>query len=365
MITIVDTTPPAIRCPADDTICNVDFPVQLGATWTDNCSEGGTIYATPTNIRLREDGCAELADYVFNVTDDCGNPATETCTITREFDKYENCETMFGRYAPNNECFITDDRVDFSRWGWTNQISPQDAGAEPYVFNLYAGAAHCDYENKGSEVGAALVSYIDGEIYITYNLTGNYVMNQAHIYVGCDPYPTKGGKKGGYTVAPGQYNYNPGTGLDYVQNFTVGPIDATGDVHVIVHGVVCEATCRCSVSEGPFNYDPETNSGSPEGCEDTARLAVPEPVDFIAYPVPFDESITVKYIYEYDTNVIVEIFDTKGTLVKRILNDRYVKGTEQETLIDISKTANQSLIIRLTTNRGSRSKQAFSSSEKR
>ena len=88
-------------------------------------------------------------------------------------------------------------------------------------------------------------------------------------------------------------------------------------------------------------------------------------VDFTAYPVPFDESVTVKYEYEYDTNVRVDVFDTKGALVKRIMNDRYVKGTEQETFIDLSDTANQSFIIRLTTNRGSKSKQAFSSSPKR
>ena len=87
--------------------------------------------------------------------------------------------------------------------------------------------------------------------------------------------------------------------------------------------------------------------------------------DFTAYPVPFDDSITVKYKYEYDTDVNVEVYDTKGSLVKRIVNDRYVKGTYQETFIDLSRTANQSLIIRLSTNRESSSKQVFSASDKR
>jgi hypothetical protein len=261
---------------------------------------------------------------------------------------------MFGRYAPSNECFIP----DFRRWGWTNEISPQDEGAEPYVFNLYAGAAHCDYENKGSEVGYASVSYVDGEIYITYNLTGNYVMNEAHIYVGCDPYPNKNGS---YTVAPGQYNYNPGTGLDYVQNFTVGPIAASGDVHVIVHGVVCEATCRCSISEGPFSYDPDTNSGDPEGCGE-AQEPVAKAVDFKAYPVPFDQDVNIQYSFDYDTDINIEVFDMKGALIRQSENTRYIKGTVETSKINLSRLDNQMYFVRLTTKAGTVVKKIVSSS---
>ncbi len=353
-----DSTPPTIyEVPEDYEVCNGTAPESITLNWDDNCGESGQV--TGNKTLTGSDTCSRTYTYTFSQSDRCNNNTTEEVNITETWDEYQNCETMFGRYAPSNECFIP----DFRRWGWTNEISPQDEGAEPYIFNLYAGAAHCDYENRGSEVGTASVSYLDGEIYVTYNLTGIYVMNQAHIYVGCDPYPIGG--NGSITVAPGQYNYNPGTGLDYVQNFTVGPIYADGDVHVIVHGVVCEATCRCSTSQGPFDYDPETSSDEPEGCDEPEPVVEARSVDFTAYPVPFDNEVNIKYSFDYETDVTVEVYDIKGSLLRTSINKNYVKGTQDKTTLDLSRTANQLFFVKLTTSNGTVVKKIVSSSLKR
>ena len=242
VITIVDTTAPVITCPEDNTICEEDFPSILYANWTDNCSAGGTIEATPSNIRYSDDMCAELADYVFNIADDCGNPATKTCTITREFNKIENCETAFAvsttenSVDENSNCFRDDD--DFRRWGWTNYFECEGT----YELDLYAGAAKCDL-GRGTLVGNVEVDYNNGYVTVTYNINDGYVMNEAHVYIGCNPYPI--GSGGAETVAPGQYPFNP-SNLGYVTSYSVGPISATGGIYVIAHAKTCEVVCECS-----------------------------------------------------------------------------------------------------------------------
>ena len=39
-------------------------------------------------------------------------------------------------------------------------------------------------------------------------------------------------------------------------------------------------------------------------------------LDFMAYPVPFDRDVNVKFNFEFDTDVTIEVHDTRGLLVK-------------------------------------------------
>jgi len=183
-------------------------------------------------------------------------------------------------------------------------------------------------------------------------------MSEAHIYIGCDnKYPNIDGTP---TVAPGQYTYNSGA-LDHVYNYKVVFTNVTAPFWIITHAVVCEEVCRCDDDRG--------NGGSHEGgdaaCTKDKVSTETARVDFTAYPVPFDKEVTIKYSFDYDTNVKIEVFDIKGALITSDINYNYVRGTQDKTRIYLSRAANQLFFVRLTTSNGTVVKKIVSSSLKR
>ena len=84
-------------------------------------------------------------------------------------------------------------------------------------------------------------------------------------------------------------------------------------------------------------------------------------IDFKAYPVPFDNEVTISYVFDYRTDVTVEFFDTKGLLVNSITESRYVAGSTGRTKVDLSNTPSQVLYVKLTTNKGTVTKKIVSS----
>ena len=350
---MVDTTDPVISAPEDGEVCNGPVPEFLDATWTDTCSEGGDLRAYP--VLVSEDNCTKTYEYVFTATDCAGNQATETVTYIRTDDKWQNCETAFGVFTDgetvgeDSRCFRED---GFNRWGWTNSISPDNT----YTLQLYAGAGKCDL-SKGTHVGTATIDYTGGYVTVNYNITTpGYAMSEAHVYIGCDPYPTKNGE---ITVAPGQFNFNPG-GLDHVYSYQVGPIAATGELYVIVHAVVCEEVCRCSVSQdnGGTSFSGEVL----EDCKVDSTTEFGRTVDFTAYPVPFENEVNIKYQFDYETSVQIDVYDVKGTLVKQAMDANYIRGSVGRTTLDLSKQDNQMYFVRLTTKEGTVVKKIISSS---
>ena len=276
------------------------------------------------------------------------------------------CETAFGvaitggAVDSESSCFSDG---GFRRWGFTNYIAEHGE----YMLELYKGAGQCDLD-KGTYVGYVKVDYTsDGNVDVSYHMEGDYGMSEVHLYVGCDQYPKK--KNDSYTVAPGQYTFKK-SDLVHARNWYSPDITATGGFFVIAHAVVCGE----SIPEGSYIPPSPFEGGSFEGfvnagCEIIEPVAEPiassQTAEFTAYPVPFDEEISVKYNYDFDTSVKVEVFDTKGALVRSMLNTRYVKGTDGITRIDLSNTANQMFYVRLTTNKGSSTKGVNSSSPRR
>jgi len=320
-----------------DPLCNDDFPSILYADWTDNCADGGTISATPTNITTT--GCGETADYVFTKTDDCGNSDTETVTVERSIDLFENCNTAYARFEEGpNVCFLVD---GFSQWGWTNNIENEGV----YTMPLYAGAAGCDL-NNGSQAGEVTVTYAGGLVDVEYNLFAGYVMHKAHIYIGCEKYPTL--PNGKPTVAPGQYTFDLGS-LDFVTNYTLEDVEVDGPFWIIVHAVTCEETCRCSISQDEGGT--QTTSESIDCTDDSFEWDWS--LEFDVYPVPFDGVFTVDYTFEYDTDVTIVVYDIKGILVRNIMISDYVKGTNAKTKIEMREISDEILFVKLKTNRGS------------
>jgi hypothetical protein len=318
-----DVTPPVINAPADYTVCMVPLPLTLTATWTDNCSAGGNL--TATGVLFSQTECTTTFAYTFTATDDCGNTATKTVYVTRETEVYENCETMFARYDINSRCFLED---GFNRWGWTNKFSPR---AEPYTLTLYAGAAQCDVA-KGTEVGKVIITYFGGNLKVEYVMYQGYTMSEAHVYVGCEPYPKLGNNQ---TVAPGQYTFNKSS-LGNLSGMTVNFTNVTGDIYIIVHGVSCEEKCSCTVSNnsngGVKIFDSvnlKLNCASPSATVESGSKGKQASVIITGqlietglnvYPNPFNNFVNFEFVSSRNATARLEIFDMLGQRITTLMD---------------------------------------------
>jgi hypothetical protein len=90
------------------------------------------------------------------------------------------------------------------------------------------------------------------------------------------------------------------------------------------------------------------------------NISEEEESSFSVFPIPFDHEVTVRYAFDYDTKVILEIFDAKGALVQQIIDNLYSKGVQQQHKIDLTKANYQFLVIRLTTDRTVETKKVIS-----
>jgi len=85
---------------------------------------------------------------------------------------------------------------------------------------------------------------------------------------------------------------------------------------------------------------------------------------FTIYPVPFNGEVAVKYSFEYETDVTIEVFDLKGALILKVENKNYRKGVYFEEMLDLSNTSDQLFLVKLTSNRSVAIKKIVSSSLK-
>ncbi len=86
-----DMTAPAIVDIADYQLaeCNAPWPALLATTWTDNCGVNGLTSGSLNSnagVNVIVDACIQTRLYTFTATDDCGNIATQTVTVSRKYD---------------------------------------------------------------------------------------------------------------------------------------------------------------------------------------------------------------------------------------------------------------------------------------
>ncbi len=98
-------------------------------------------------------------------------------------------------------------------------------------------------------------------------------------------------------------------------------------------------------------------SSNPQGPE---RGISDSKVTFDVYPLPFANELTIRYTFDYNSPVQVEVYDLKGALIQKA-ND--VNGNmNKEYKIDLSnvRESGQIYILKVTTNRGSEIKKIVS-----
>lgn len=82
---------------------------------------------------------------------------------------------------------------------------------------------------------------------------------------------------------------------------------------------------------------------------------------FDAYPVPFKDQLTIKYKFDYVSDVKIEVFNSRGTLVLT-KNDTNVYLNKEIALdLKLNRGKEQMYVVKVTTNRGSTSKKVMSS----
>ena len=285
--------------------------------------------------------------YGVTVTDT--NGCTTSCNVEITEPELGADETAFAKNNNDSECFIDN---GFDRWGWSNYFANEGI----YTLDLYAGAGQCNLDN-GVLAGNVIIDYSNGEITATYNLFDGYVMTELHLYVGCTPYPLK---RKNETVAPGQYPFNV-EDLNRVSTYTIGPIDVSnleGGIYVIAHAVTHELInselCPTEDNGGVF-----TPTRAVKACTNGQRVTENSNLEetiqsdmtthFKVYPVPFENEININYALTYDTEVVIEVYDIRGRLIREFRNLNYSKGIKTTMKIDLSRVNTQLLFIRLTT----------------
>src|SRR5690606_15567774 len=226
------------------------------------------------------------------------------------------------------------------RWGWSN--GPLTANLD-YTFQLIAGAGQCRL-NNGIVVGEVFVSYSDtGDMHINYILNEQtsqtyYQLESVHVYLGCDQFPEQ--------LAPGQMPYTTSS-IDGFSAEIIIPESEISAFNCTQFYFIAHAEVRiCSTS----TFAEKTHK-TEEDLFDKSTFSV--------YPVPFEESVTVACMFNYDTSVTVEVVDIQGRIVFSSESNNYKKGFSYSLNISLNPE-NKILFVRVKTAKESHIKKILS-----
>ncbi|WP_159039857.1 SprB repeat-containing protein [Christiangramia fulva] len=311
-------------------------------------------------------------NYFVSAVSTFGCPGNDLVTL--EVPQCLTCETAFAKDEYLSNCFLDDPVLNSERWGWTNLYEK----GQSYTLNLYEGADHCD-ATTDRKVGQVEVIPNGDLIDVTFTVNDNHIMSSVHLYVGCDPYPSK--KQKGqyeYTVAPGQYNFNAKGDIGYRKTYSIKGIEITQDTYyLIAHIDVCTSETQGYIEElraaddgtGSTTYNGrqaemascDVTGTNGRNSKTSAQLTLSststqsltetsEPIFKVA-PVPFSDQLNIGYIFDYTSDVTIEVFDMNGRLLKTY-RDKAVNSDSMSTFNVTFRTfTGQQFILRMTTDR--------------
>ncbi|MCP9201609.1 T9SS type A sorting domain-containing protein [Gramella sp. GC03-9] len=277
------------------------------------------------------------------------------------------CETAFAKDASSSSCFdqYPDLIPNDNRWGWTNYYE----SAGDYTLDLYAAAGQCDI-SKGALVGEVnIYDNGDGTIDVQFLADPGYIMSSVHLYVGCEPLPyKKKGKNYEYTVAPGQYPQNPNGNIGYVTDYTIEGIEVSGSFYVIAHVDICTSEDPDLISEirsesVPVNYTLHKRFSSMQTCinsngpskssTELTQTSLSEPSEplFSIAPVPFRDVLNIGYLFDYTSDVTIQVFDLNGRLLTTYTDTAVNSDSVSTFSVDFRTKPNQIYIVRMETDR--------------
>ncbi|CAK8724001.1 hypothetical protein KKHLCK_13520 [Candidatus Electrothrix laxa] len=147
-----------------------------------------------------------------------------TCPIDTAPPPVEKTCSTETAYALGDQTFI-DLGITNSRWGWQVTVNDGDDFTTP----IYAGAGQNDI-TKGTEVGELAVSYLNGELTVTYLMLNGFVMEDLHLNVSEDDL---------VSIAPGHYTVvEEGLANGEETEFTYTSYETAASINVVAHAVV-------------------------------------------------------------------------------------------------------------------------------
>ncbi|MGO4817957.1 T9SS type A sorting domain-containing protein [Flavobacterium sp. W22_SRS_FP1] len=93
----------------------------------------------------------------------------------------------------------------------------------------------------------------------------------------------------------------------------------------------------------------------------TSKTVDIELAGFTASPVPFKDQLTVKYDFDYQSDVKIEVFNSQGNRVLSKADTNSYLGKEVRLNLDVNRGQEQVYVIKLTTNQGSSTRKIMSS----
>ena len=335
----------------------------------------------------------ELGEFSISATYNLENKACiKTVNIIITVTDCLNCDTAFARPAGEDSgtdqsyCFIDEippygeinsDVLSSERWGWTNLIKTSDFTLEndyTQKLRLYAGAGGCDVSGA-TDVGELSMVYNeqDNNMVITYEIERGedeigYIFSGAHLYVGEEPYPSKKkGKTMEYTVAPGKYPFNTRGGMEPTYKIVYTIEDVLPEFYLIAHASACTSFTKEFMDELWENAEVEIVSfkkndnsmitASRTKTQDrNARLSstsLKETSDplFKVAPVPFSKELNVEYLFDYTSDVSIQIYDMNGRLMRTYTDKAVNSDSASQFNIDFKTRSGKLYILRMTTDR--------------
>ena len=147
-----------------------------------------------------------------------------TCPVDTALPPVEKTCGTETAYAVGGQTFI-DLGITNSRWGWQVTVNRNDEFATP----IYAGAGQNDIA-KGTEVGELAVSYLNGELTVTYLMLDGFVMEELHLNVSEDDL---------ISIAPGSYTVvKEELANGEETEFTYTSYETADSINVVAHAVV-------------------------------------------------------------------------------------------------------------------------------
>jgi hypothetical protein len=107
--------------------------------------------------------------------------------------------------------------------------------------------------------------------------------------------------------------------------------------------------------------EPDSNITGKMAPEEKKLDTETSKVGFDAYPVPFKDVLTIKYKFDYVSDVKIEVFNSQGKAVLSKNDTNSYLGKEISLDLHFNKGLEQVYIVKLTTNRGSSTKKVMSS----